>query len=79
MGQQRLPGRPVEAVAGGRVGSDHGAIANVDSQIVSAHWRWLHAVWEEDVDQVERARAAVDVLLERRFEIMQAAAAAAVA
>lgn len=49
-------------------------IGDVDTRIVNARWRWLHGVWEENVDEVELARVAIDVLLERRFEITQAAA-----
>jgi hypothetical protein len=50
-------------------------IADVDIQIVSARWRWLHSAWEGNVDAVERAKAAIDVLLDRRCELMQASAA----
>jgi hypothetical protein len=52
-------------------------IADVDTQIVNARWRWWHGTWEKNVDQVDRAKAAIDVLLERRYELMQAADAAA--
>lgn len=50
-------------------------IADVDSEIVTAYWRRLHAEWEEDVERLERAKVAIDALLERRFEITQAQAA----
>jgi hypothetical protein len=50
-------------------------IADVDTQIVNARWRWWHGAWEKNVDQVDGAKAAIDVLLERRYELMQAAAA----
>ncbi|MDT4961591.1 MAG: hypothetical protein QOF87_1238 [Pseudonocardiales bacterium] len=50
-------------------------IADIDIQIVSARWRWLHSAWEGDFDAVYRAGAAIDVLLDRRNELMQAAAA----
>jgi hypothetical protein len=50
-------------------------IADVDVQIVSARWRLLHGVWGENVDAVNRAKAALDALLERRYELMQTAAA----
>jgi hypothetical protein len=46
-------------------------VADVDSQIVNARWRWLHAEWEEDVERLVEAKVAIDMLLERRFEIMQ--------
>ena len=52
------------------------AVAFVDSQIVNAHWRWLHARWAEDSEESERAMIAIDLLLDRRFEIMQALDAA---
>jgi len=39
-------------------------VGEVDAQIVNAHWRWLHGVWEDN---------AIDALLERRYEIVQAA------
>jgi hypothetical protein len=51
------------------------AVTDVDIRIVRARWLWLHAVWGENPDEVEVARAAIDVLLERRYEITQAAAA----
>jgi hypothetical protein len=50
------------------------SVSDVDVQILRARWHWLHAVWGENADQVEVARAAVDVLLERRYEITKAAA-----
>jgi hypothetical protein len=49
-------------------------VSDVDIRIVRARWHWLHAVWGDNVVEVERARAAVDALLERRYEITQAAA-----
>lgn len=49
-------------------------IAEVDTRIVNARWRWLHGTWEKNVDEVERARVAIDALLERRYQIMQASA-----
>ncbi|MCW2645017.1 MAG: hypothetical protein JWP07_1126 [Pseudonocardiales bacterium] len=52
-------------------------IAGVDAQIVNVRWRWLHAVWEEDVDQPELFRVAIDLLLEQRFAITQPRTAAA--
>lgn len=52
------------------------AIAVVDSEIINAHWRRLHAMWAEDIEELERARAAIDLLLDRRIELMQALAAA---
>lgn len=33
----------------------------------------MHALWGENIDDVEVARAAIDVLLERRYEITRAA------
>jgi hypothetical protein len=48
-------------------------IADVDIQIVSARWRWLHSTWEENADAVERAKVTIDLLLERRYELTQAA------
>jgi hypothetical protein len=53
------------------------AIAGVDAQIVNVRWRWLHAVWEEDADQLEQSRVTIDQLLEQRFEIAQRCKAAA--
>jgi hypothetical protein len=53
------------------------AIADVDSQIVNAHSQWLHAAWEHDFERLEQAMLAIDMLLERRFRIMQAQAAEA--
>jgi hypothetical protein len=53
------------------------AIAGVDAQIVNVRWRWLHAVWEADVDQLELSRVAIDLLLEQRFAITQTRTAAA--
>jgi hypothetical protein len=52
-------------------------IADIDIQIVSAHWRWLHSEWEGNIDGVNRAKAAGDLLLERRYKLMQAAAGTA--
>jgi len=37
----------------------------------------LHAEWEEDVARLEEAKAAIDMLLEHRFEMMQAEGAEA--
>lgn len=54
-----------------------GGIAEVDSELVTAYWRRLHAEWEEDVERLEKAKVAIDVLLEHRFEMMQAEAAEA--
>jgi hypothetical protein len=53
------------------------AIAAVDTQIVNARWRWLHGAWAKNADEAERARVAIDVLPERRYELMQAAETAA--
>jgi hypothetical protein len=53
------------------------AIADVDSEIVNAHWRWLHAAWAQDFERLEQATLEMDMLLERRFQIMQAQAAEA--
>jgi hypothetical protein len=53
------------------------AIAGVDAQLVNVRWRWLHAVWEADGDQLELSRVAIDLLLEQRFAIMQTRTAAA--
>jgi hypothetical protein len=50
-------------------------IADVDTQIVNARWRWWHGAWEKNVDQVDGGKAAIEVLMERRYELMQAAAA----
>lgn len=47
-------------------------IAEVDAQIVNARWRWLHGVWDGNEDQVTRAKFAIDVLLDRRCELMRA-------
>ncbi|HEY7046106.1 MAG TPA: hypothetical protein VH373_02720 [Jatrophihabitantaceae bacterium] len=52
-------------------------VAEVDSELVTAYWRRLHAVWDEDVERLEEAREAIDVLLERRFELMPAQGAEA--
>jgi hypothetical protein len=49
-------------------------IADVDTRIDDFRWRWLHCVWDATVDEVELAKLAIDVLLERRHEIMHAAA-----
>jgi len=48
-------------------------VGEVDAQIVNAHWRWLHGVWEDNAEEMRLARAAIDALLERRYEIVQAA------
>jgi hypothetical protein len=53
------------------------AVSDVDIRIVRARWRLLHAVWCENTDDVELARAAIDVLLELRYEISQAGASVA--
>jgi hypothetical protein len=50
-------------------------VADVDIQIVSARWRWLHSACQANADEVVRAKAAIDVLLDRRYELTQAAAA----
>jgi hypothetical protein len=68
------PSQPGESAAGY---SYRAAIALVDSQIVNAHWRWLHAVWGERPEELEQAKIAIDALLDRRLEIMRAPAAAA--
>lgn len=52
-------------------------VAEIDSELVAAYWRRLHAVWDENVEQLDEARAAIDVLLDRRFELMQAPSAEA--
>jgi len=52
-------------------------LTDVDTQIVNARWQWLHCVWEERAHEIELARVAIDVLLERRHEIMLAATPAA--
>jgi hypothetical protein len=49
-------------------------IADVDTQLVNARWRWWHGAWEKNADQVDGAKAVIDMLLERRYELMQAAA-----
>jgi hypothetical protein len=46
-------------------------VAEIDSELVAAYWRRLHAVWDEDVEQLDEARAAIDVLLDRRLELTQ--------
>ncbi|MCU1658128.1 MAG: hypothetical protein JWO57_2784 [Pseudonocardiales bacterium] len=74
--QRRAQGRPFEPIEQGRVENDNEAIADIDREIVSARSRWLDAVWEEDVERVERAMLVVDALLERRLEIMQVVAGA---
>jgi hypothetical protein len=51
------------------------AVTDVDIRIVRARWLWLHAVSGDNSDEVEVARAAIDVLLEHRYQITQAAAA----
>ena len=48
-----------------------GGIAEVDSELVSAYWRRLHAEWEEDVNRLEQAKAEIDGLLDRRFEMVE--------
>jgi hypothetical protein len=48
------------------------AIADVDGEIVNAHWRWLHARWEEDAEGLVQATVAIDILLDRRIQIMHA-------
>jgi hypothetical protein len=49
-------------------------IGDVDARIEDIRWRGLHGHWDANVDEVELARLAIDVLLERRYEIMHAAA-----
>ena len=72
MKEHRTPERSAGAVEPIRI--SHEAVAEVDSQLVNARWRWLHAVWEQDAGRVEETTAAIDALLELRFEIMQSAA-----
>jgi len=55
------------------------AIAAVDVQLVNLRWRWWHGEWAEDADRVARAMAAIDALLERRHELVQASGDAAAA
>jgi hypothetical protein len=50
------------------------AVSNIDIRIVRARWRLMHAVWGENSGDVEVARAAIDALLERRYELTRAAA-----
>jgi hypothetical protein len=50
-------------------------IADIDTQIVNARWGWWHGSWEDNIDEVDCAKAAIDVLLDRRYELMQAVAA----
>ncbi len=52
-------------------------IAEVDTQIVMARWRVWHGVWERNSEQVESAKKAIDVLLDRRYELMPAGSVAA--
>ena len=73
-GQEAGEQETVEAAA---QPADREVIADVDSELVTAYWRRLHAEWEEDVAGLEHAKVAIDDLLERRFEIMQAQAAEA--
>jgi hypothetical protein len=47
------------------------AISDVDIRIVRARWRLMHALWGENTDDVDVARAAIDALLERRYELTQ--------
>jgi hypothetical protein len=48
-------------------------IADVDTQIVNARWRSWHGEWEANLEQVGQAKAAIDELLERRYELMRMA------
>jgi hypothetical protein len=48
------------------------AIAVVDSQLVNAHWRWLHARWGEDAKGLDKATVEIDALLEQRFALVRA-------
>ena len=52
-------------------------VADIDSELVVAYWQRLHAVWDEDVQRLDEARATIDVLLDRRFELTQAPGAEA--
>jgi hypothetical protein len=49
------------------------SIADVDTEIINARWRMWHGGWEDNADQVDLAKAAIDLLLERRYELMRAA------
>jgi hypothetical protein len=50
-------------------------IADVDVQLIRTRWRWLHSSWGGNVEAVDRAKSALDALLERRYALMQATAA----
>jgi hypothetical protein len=50
-------------------------IAGLDAEIINARWRWWHGAWSRNVIQVECAKAAIDALLDRRYELMQQVAA----
>lgn len=67
-GQKAGEHEPVQAA----VRPAYRELADVDSELITLYWRRLHATWEEDVEGLEEAKAAIDVLLERRFELMQA-------
>ena len=49
-------------------------IADIDVQLVSARWRVLHNTWEGKAQAADRAAEAIDLLLERRYELMRATA-----
>lgn len=50
-------------------------IADVDIQLIRIRWQWLHSSWDGNVEGVDRAKGALDALLECRYALMQATAA----
>ena len=50
------------------------AVSDIDIRIVRARWRLMHALWGENTADAQVARAAIDALLERRYELTRASA-----
>jgi hypothetical protein len=50
-------------------------IADIDVAITAAHWRYLHAVWQDDAMGEELALVQQNALLEQRFKLTRPAPA----
>jgi hypothetical protein len=70
--RQERPGWPTRITVGSSVLSIvTDTIADIDTQLVAVHWRCLHGSWADDGVALAEARAELDALLDRRYQLMQ--------
>jgi hypothetical protein len=76
---RRLSFLPSSAAASARVGAHQAGImatpavptiTEIDTEIIAAHWAYLHGTWEGRLDLAEEAREATDRLLELRHQLL---------